>query len=292
MSGSKTTGRTPGPPRPASKAGPQPFDAPLSREAIEQALGLSAAVRVEVVEQTGSTNDDLLERARLAAPDRPTVRVAVHQVAGRGRHGRRWHDARGRALLFSVMTSWMRDPAAASAVTLACGISVAEALRQRGIEARLKWPNDLLLSERKLGGILTELAFDSQARASLVVGVGLNLCLDPETRVAIDQPAAALNERIVEARLASEREGWIALLARAVLEAIERFERDGFAPFRARFEGLFAYAGRPVVVMQAGLPTLAGVPAGIDGEGRLLLSTDTGVQAVASGELSLRPSDA
>jgi BirA family biotin operon repressor/biotin-[acetyl-CoA-carboxylase] ligase len=177
-------------------------------------------------------------------------------------------------------------------VTLACGISVAEALRQRGIEARLKWPNDLLLSERKLGGILTELAFDSQARASLVVGVGLNLCLDPETRVAIDQPAAALNERIVEARLASEREDWIALLARAVLEAIERFEREGFAPFRARFEGLFAYAGRPVVVMQAGLPTLAGVPAGIDGEGRLLLSTDTGIQAVASGELSLRPSDA
>jgi BirA family biotin operon repressor/biotin-[acetyl-CoA-carboxylase] ligase len=191
-----------------------------------------------------------------------------------------------------VMTSWMRDPAAASAVTLACGISVAEALRQRGIEAKLKWPNDLLLSERKLGGILTELAFDSQTRATLVVGVGVNLCLDPETRVAIDQPAAALNERIVETRLASEREDWIALLARAVLEAIERFEREGFAPFRARFEGLFAYAGRAVVVMQAGLPTLAGVPAGIDGEGRLLLSTDTGVQAVASGELSLRPSHA
>ena len=289
MSGPKTTGRTASPP-PQAESASQTFDAPLSPEAIEQALGLGGAVRIEVVEQTGSTSDDLLERARLAVPDRPIVRVALHQFAGRGRHGRRWHDARGRALLFSVVTPWMRDPVTAPAVTLACGISVAEALRQRGIEARLKWPNDLLLSGRKLGGILAELAFDPQGRASLVVGVGVNLCLDPETRVAIDQPAAALDERIMEARLVSEREAWIALLARSVLEAMEGFERDGFAPFRERFEGLFAYAGRPVVLIQAGLPTLTGVPTGIDGEGRLLLSTDHGVQAVASGELSLRPS--
>jgi BirA family biotin operon repressor/biotin-[acetyl-CoA-carboxylase] ligase len=291
MSASKTTGRAPGQPLPAGGSA-SPFDAPLSGEAIERALGLADSVQVQVVEQTGSTNDDLIELARRAAPERPIVRAALHQFAGRGRHGRRWHDARGRALLFSVVTSWMRDPAAASAVTLACGISVAEALRVQGIESRLKWPNDLLLSDRKLGGILTELAFDPAGRASLVVGVGLNLCLDPETRVAIDQAAAALDERVVETRLASERENWIGLLARAVLQAIERFEAEGFAPFRARFEGLFAYAGRPVVVLQAGLPTVAGVPVGVDGEGRLLLSTDAGVQAVASGELSLRPSDA
>jgi BirA family biotin operon repressor/biotin-[acetyl-CoA-carboxylase] ligase len=292
MSGSKTMGRVADQLPPGAEPGSQGFDTPLSREAIERALGPADSLRVEVVEQTGSTNDDLLERARLAAPHQPTLRVALHQFAGRGRHGRRWHDARGRALLFSVITSWMRDPAAASAVTLACGISVAEVLRQRGIEARLKWPNDLLLSDRKLGGILTELALDSAGRASLVVGVGLNLCLDPETRVAIDQPAAALDERIIESRLASEREVWIALLARAVLDATEQFEREGFAPFRARFEGLFAYAGRPVVLLQAGLPALAGVPVGVDGEGRLLLSTEAGVQAVASGELSLRPPDA
>jgi BirA family biotin operon repressor/biotin-[acetyl-CoA-carboxylase] ligase len=266
----------------------QGFDVPLSRESIEKALGSADSAQVEVVEQTGSTNDDLLERARLAAPTAPTVRAAMHQFAGRGRHGRRWHDARGRALLFSVVTSWSSDPTAASAVTLACGITVAEALRQRGIETKLKWPNDLLLSGRKLGGILTELAFDPHGRASLVVGVGVNLCLDPETRVAIDQPAAALDERVPETRLVSEREAWIGQLARAVLDAIEGFEREGFVPFRARFESLFAYAGRTVVVMQAGLPTLSGVPVGVDGTGRLLLSTDTGTQAVASGELSLR----
>jgi BirA family transcriptional regulator, biotin operon repressor / biotin---[acetyl-CoA-carboxylase] ligase len=291
MSGSKTS-RPVGPVSPVAPAGPSGFDRPLSLEAIEQALDLRDSVRVEVVEQTGSTNDDLLERARVAAADQPAVRAALHQFAGRGRHGRRWHDTRGRALLFSVMTRWLRDPAAATAVTLACGVAVAEALRARGVEAKLKWPNDILLAGRKLGGILTELAFDPQAGASLVVGVGVNLCLDPEQRVAIDQPAAALDERIAESRLAGEREGWIAALARAVLDAIDRFEQQGFGPFQVRFDELFAYAGRPVVLMQAGLPTLTGVPTGVDVEGRLLLSTDAGLQAVSSGELSLRPSDA
>jgi BirA family transcriptional regulator, biotin operon repressor / biotin---[acetyl-CoA-carboxylase] ligase len=288
MPASKTPGRTAGQTLPGTASSSQTLDAPLSYEAIKRALGPADSVRIEVVEQTGSTNDDLLELARLAAPATPTVLVAMHQFAGRGRHGRRWHDARGRALLFSVVTGWMSDPTAASAVTLACGISVAETLRLRGIEAKLKWPNDLLLSGRKLGGILTELAFDSHGRASLVVGVGVNLSLDPETRVAIDQPAAALDERVAEARLASEREIWIAQLVRAVLAAIERFEREGFAPFRARFEGLFAYTGRPVVVTQGGVLALSGVPVGVDEAGRLLLSTDAGVQAVASGELSLR----
>ena len=292
MSASRSSGRAPTQPPSAPPSDAQGFDAPLSCAAIEAALDGRDSIRVEVTEQTGSTNDDLLELARLAAPDRAVLRAALHQVAGRGRHGRRWHDARGRALLFSVMTPWSCDPAAAAAVTVACGITTAEVLRSRGIEARLKWPNDLLLSGRKLGGILTELAFDPHARASLVVGVGLNLCLDPETRVAIDQPAAALDERIVESRLAAEREAWIAALALAVLDAIGRFEQEGFAPFRARFDALFAFAGRPVVLMQTGQPALAGVPAGIDAEGRLLLSTDAGLQAISSGELSLRPADA
>jgi len=291
MSGPKTSGAG-GNVSPVRLAGASAFDLPLSRETLEQALGLADSVQVEVVEQTGSTNDDLLDRARVAAADRPAVRAALHQVAGRGRHGRRWHDARGRALLFSVMTRWFRDPAAAAAVTLACGVTVAEALHGRGIEARLKWPNDILLAGRKLGGILTELALDPQSGASLVVGVGVNLCLDPEQRVAIDQPAAALDERIEESRLAGERERWIAALARAVLDAVEQFEQQGFAPFRARFDALFAYAGRSVVLMQAGLPTLTGVPVGVDVEGRLLLCTDAGVRQVSSGELSLRPSDA
>jgi BirA family transcriptional regulator, biotin operon repressor / biotin---[acetyl-CoA-carboxylase] ligase len=268
------------------------FDLPLSGTALSLALARGDAVQVEAVEQTGSTNDDLLERARDRAPERPILRTALHQMAGRGRHGRRWHDARGRALLFSVMTRWLRDPSAAPSVTLACGVAVAEALRARGIDARLKWPNDILLGGRKLGGILTELAFDADARASLVVGIGLNLSLDPEQRVAIDQPAAALDERVPEGELGAGREAWIAQLAGAVLDAIEQFEQHGFARFRSRFDALFAYAGRPAVVSQSGQPVFSGIASGVDAEGRLLMSTDGGIQVVASGELSLRGAEA
>ena len=129
------------------------------------------AVLVETVEQTGSTNDDLLERARDRAPQRPVLLAALHQFAGRGRHGRRWHGARGRALLFSLIFPWLRQASSAPAVTLACGVAVAEAMRSRGVDARLKWPNDILLGGRKLGGLLTELAFDAEGRASVVVGI-------------------------------------------------------------------------------------------------------------------------
>jgi BirA family biotin operon repressor/biotin-[acetyl-CoA-carboxylase] ligase len=298
MSGSKS-GRAAGQqatgPAPAPVAARVPvapaFDGPLSESALAQALDRGDAVQVEVVEQTGSTNDDLLERSRERAPERPILRAALHQMAGRGRHGRRWHDARGRALLFSVMTRWISDPSAAPAVTLACGVAVAEVLRARGIDARLKWPNDILLGGRKLGGILTELAFDADGLASLVVGIGLNLSLGPEQRVAIDQPAAALDERVPEDELGAGREAWIGQLAGAVLDAIGQFEQHGFAHFRSRFDALFAYAGRPAVVIQAGQPACSGIAGGVDAEGRLLMSTDTGVQVVASGELSLRGAD-
>jgi BirA family biotin operon repressor/biotin-[acetyl-CoA-carboxylase] ligase len=167
-------------------------------------------------------------------------------------------------------------------------VAVAEALRSRGVDARLKWPNDVLLGGRKLGGLLTELAFDGQGRASIVVGIGLNLSLDPEHRVAIDQPAAALDERIAEAEMAAGREAWIALLAGAIIDAVRQFETGGFAAFRSRFDGLFAYAGRSMVLFQSGQAVCCGVAVGVDADGRLLLATDRGVQAVASGELSLR----
>jgi BirA family biotin operon repressor/biotin-[acetyl-CoA-carboxylase] ligase len=268
------------------------FEAPLSTDVLRQALAATAPVTVETVESTGSTNADLLARARARAPRDPIVRATLEQTAGRGRMGRRWHAARGHALLFSIAARWRGELACAPAVTLACGVAVTECLRQRGVDACLKWPNDVLLDGRKLAGILAELAIDPDAGATLVVGIGLNLRLDPAQRERIGRPAADLSERIDPARLALERESWIGRLAAAALGALRDVERDGFAPFRSRFDERFAYRGRAVMLTGEGRIVRAGIARGVDDEGRLLIDTGDGLHAAVSGELSLREGDA
>lgn len=267
------------------------FAQPLVAAAIERALTGTAGVAVETALETGSTNSDLLVRARLAAPAGPIVRTALVQTAGRGRHGRRWFAAPGAALLFSIAVPLARATTSKSsegAVTLACGVAVAESLRALGVPAQLKWPNDVWLAERKLGGLLCELALDASAHRTLVVGCGINLWLDPAARASIGQPAAAAIECVPFERLLAQREAWIGTLASALLAAVHEYDRHGFLPFQPRFMRRFALLGRDVEIVDQGVRGPAGRALGVDADGRLLLQTASGTIAVASGEVSLR----
>lgn len=247
----------------------------------------------EVVESTGSTNDDLVARARARAPERAILRAADAQTAGRGRRGRAWHGgAPGSSLLFSIAVPWHGAPAASAAATLACGLAAACCLRREGAEVAIKWPNDLLLDGRKLAGLLAEMVEDPAGRRTLVVGMGLNLCLDAAARTAAGQPIAELSEAIGPDAARAGRERRLALLASALIDAVRAFARDGFAPLRAEFGAHLAFVGRMVRLQDA----LAGAPGGgpcgivegVDDDGRLLLQTADGLRALASGELSLR----
>jgi BirA family biotin operon repressor/biotin-[acetyl-CoA-carboxylase] ligase len=269
----------------------RPLDAAAIREHLPADLG--SALDIETVEVTGSTNTDLLQRARQQAFVRPCLRTALEQTAGRGRQGRAWQSKpggrRGSALLFSLALP--TTSTAPAPVTLASGVTIAEQLRAARVPVQLKWPNDILLEGRKLAGILTELAIDRDGKRTLVIGVGLNLWIDPSAMSAVGpagMTAAALSERIALSELAGTRETWLALLAAAVVNAVREFEAAGFAAFRARYEDLFAYWGRKVVVVERGAPSLNGVACGIAGDGRLLIETDAGVQEVSSGDVSLR----
>jgi len=148
---------------------------------------------IEAVEVTDSTNSDLLARARVQAPQRPWLLAAGWQRAGRGRHGRAWSTPPGDAALLSVAVA-LRQQAALAPLTLACGVGVAESLQAAGVDVRLKWPNDVLLAGRKLAGILAELALDPRGVRTVVLGIGLNLVLPPDSLARIAQPAAALAE--------------------------------------------------------------------------------------------------
>lgn len=255
---------------------------PLSRDRIAKA---APRFDVEVVQETGSTNTDLLQQARQAQPSRPLLRAALRQTAGRGRHGRRWFAGAGDALLFSLAVSMKAEGGRIAAATLACGIGAAERLRAAGAAVTLKWPNDLMFDGRKLGGVLCELATDGEGRRTLVVGIGVNLHLDAATRDSISQPAAALSETTVAA---APREEMIGDIAEAVLDALLLYDEQGFVPLQPRFMALFAQRDARVDLLELGTRVASGRALGVDGEGRLLLQTAQGLRVCSSGELSLR----
>jgi len=136
---------------------------------------------VEVLEEIDSTNTELMRRARAAALD-PVLLVAERQTAGRGRLGRGWHSQAGQSLTFSLGLSLA--PRSWSGLSLVVGLSLAEQLHA---DVRLKWPNDLWLMGRKLGGILVETAGHADEREgprSVVIGVGINVARPAEAALA------------------------------------------------------------------------------------------------------------
>lgn len=270
------------------------FDSPaLSAQAIEGWLvdsGFARTVTVEAVASTGSTNDDLMKRARTAQPPQPIVRATDHQTAGRGRLRRPWVARERTAILFSVALPLPTLPAGLPAITLACGVGIADCLATRGVQVELKWPNDVRIAGRKLAGTLSELAVDADGRPTLVIGVGLNGWLDRDDRAGIDQPAAALSDVLAAAEVAAEREAWIGRLAGEILVTAERFIAEGFAPFRPRFNALLESRGQMVDIVDGAEAVASGRLLEADALGRLLVETEAGTRAISVGDVSVRES--
>jgi BirA family biotin operon repressor/biotin-[acetyl-CoA-carboxylase] ligase len=246
-------------------------------EAIWQAIEpLLPGFTVEILPELASTNSELMRRGR-AGRTEPVLLVAERQTAGRGRLGRQWHSEPGRSLTFSLGLTLA--PQDWSGLSLAVGVCLAEALHP---EVRLKWPNDLWLHDRKLGGILIETAsFGDSAPAARygVVGVGINIAPRPSDGLAT--PPAALQELLPEQSQAQ------ALLAVALplVEALRTFETSGFAPFRARFDARDALRDRAVTLSDG----TAGIARGVSEAGALLVHTALAMHAVTSSEVSVRP---
>jgi len=250
---------------------------------------------VRVVEETGSTNADLLAEARSGAAE-GLVLVAEAQTAGRGRMGRRWISPPRRALTFSVLLRPAVPAGLLGWLPLLAGVAVASALeRTAGVDARLKWPNDVLAGDAKIAGILAE-----RWGSAVVVGTGINVLqqrgeLPVPTATSLltaqagqargaepaEGPAdgADMRERLLTAVL-DELGGWY----RAWLDQPQPGDADGCG-LRGEYLRRSATVGTPVTVMLPGGQNLAGTAAGIDTAGRLEIRTGTGLVQVSAGDV-------
>lgn len=248
---------------------------------IASALGhASCRFDIDVISECASTNSLLLARAETGAPG-GTVLISEQQTAGRGRRGRVWISAPGDSLTFSVL--WRFAPGTApSGLSLAVGLAVARAISRLGAgetAVQLKWPNDILLAGRKLGGILIEL--QPGAPNTAVIGIGLNLRLPDAMPEDIRLTAAALPPGI------SPNEALAGILA-ALLSVLERFSVSGFASLREEWLRLHAFQDVPVRLLSDFDPPCDGICRGVDTDGALLFESAGGVGRVLSGEVSLR----
>lgn len=268
------------------------FAAPLERleaRALAQALGTDMRERLAglaVEDEVDSTNAQLLA-AEPPATGAFRVLCAEFQRAGRGRRGRRWHAPYAHGLCLSIATRLTAPAATLGTLSLVAGVAVLRALAREGVTGvTLKWPNDLLCDEAKLGGILSEMRSLSDDEAYVVIGVGLNV-----------RPADGLESRVrAEGGLAPADLGHFgppsrlrlaAALVDALIAAAVAFGERGFAPFAAEWSAADALRDRWVRV-QGASAVREGIARGIDAEGRLCVEFGEGTEVLTAGDVSLR----
>lgn len=258
------------------------------------ALRGSRFADVRWVAETGSTNADLRELAQEGAAD-GIVLVADHQSAGRGRLDRTWIAPPGSSLLFSTLLRPDAPPRALHLLTMAAAIAASDACAEvAGVRPRLKWPNDLVLSDaegtdRKVTGILAESVIEDGRVVAVIVGVGINVNWPAALPTELTAIATSLNHR---AGREIDREALlVAHLRRLEQLLVDLFDHDGRAALRERYRELSATIGRRVRVELAE-DVLVGTALDVDDDGSLVVGVGgTAVPVVAGDVVHLRDAD-
>jgi BirA family biotin operon repressor/biotin-[acetyl-CoA-carboxylase] ligase len=257
---------------------------------------------LERVATTKSTNEDLLARWRAGELIDPVARIAQNQTSGKGRAGRVWLSNPGDTLCFSLAYPFDKRPHELSGLSLVIGLAVVAGiagalginettLHQQGL--RLKWPNDLLLNNAKLGGILIEGGQSNPSSPTwMVIGLGLNLrnaeVISQNLENQTSFTAAALDQLLPHHAPIPDTEFiWLKLI-----EAFERhliqFEQHGFSYFKDSWSHWDALNGQSVCISGAGEEPITGVSSGVDDSGALILNQHDKSIAIHAGDVSLR----
>ena len=261
----------------------------LSRDNLTAELSQSSPTRhwvVDVFDQLPSTNDFLRERDLAERAGVIELCATDWQTAGHGRRGKNWSSQRGN-VTFTVRQRIKRPAGDLLGLSLVTGIAVSTVLRERlGVQAELKWPNDVLVDGKKLGGLLIELLTvpgDSKS-TDVVTGIGLNVHHQREfDQLGIGATSLEKLGRSPEL----DRHELIAAIAESVASLYVEFETSGWSVFEPRWRSVDALFGRAVTV--SGGSMLTGTACGVSASGALLVDTGAETTSVVAGEVSVRP---
>lgn len=253
--------------------------APLDREEIVRYAGV---FDIEIHELIDSTQSRARERVQSGLRGAAAV-IADAQSSGRGQRGRSWQSPAGAAIYMTLVWPSARKVAGLAGLSLVVGLALRATLAQWGLDARLKWPNDVWIDQRKLAGILIEVVADRH-HCNALIGIGLNLDLPATAALAIDQPWIDLKQLLDQP---PTRSLLIAALLRQLHYYLMRFDESGLAGFQEEWRSVDALAGRPIWLKEA-VSRTPGHALGIDAMGRLVVEVGGQLRKLSAGEISIR----
>ncbi|MBF8758351.1 bifunctional biotin--[acetyl-CoA-carboxylase] ligase/biotin operon repressor BirA [Pseudomonas guariconensis] len=238
-----------------------------------------------VHETIDSTNAEAL-RCIAEGEVAPFLVLAEQQTAGRGRRGRQWVSPFAENLYYSLVLRVEGGMRQLEGLSLVVGLAVMRTLQAFGLSGvGLKWPNDLLVGERKIAGILLELVGDPADVCHVVLGIGINVNMQSNDQV--DQQWTSMKR---ETGVSIDRNRLVAQLNHQLQHELARHRRYGFAAFQEEWEYANLWQGRKVSLI-AGINRIDGIVLGVDGQGALRLDVDGVEKSFSAGELSLRLRD-
>lgn len=258
----------------------------LERDEVLNWLGDEGVqFNIEILPQADSSNTLLLKRAIVDAVGTAggNVLAVEFQTAGRGRLGRTWCTGIGSSLTFSLLWRFNCGLNALSGLSLAVGVAIARVLE--GLGARgvgLKWPNDILTPQGKLGGVLIEAQGDMFGPSAVVIGIGINCFLPDNLAGRIDQPACALDEICQKM---PTRNRLLAALLHELAGVLRQFADSGFSAFITEWEHHHAYQNRQIQLRIADGSIISGIARGVSSGGELRVETAQGMRQMNSGEV-------
>ncbi|OFV34125.1 biotin--[acetyl-CoA-carboxylase] ligase [Neisseria sp. HMSC15G01] len=256
----------------------------FAEESLQQMAG-KQGFRAQLKHECSSSNDEIMALARQSADlAHKALCVAHFQTKGRGRQGRSWVNRQGECLMFSLGWAFDKPQYELGSLALVVALACRRAFADIGLDVNIKWPNDLVVANDKLAGVLIETT-RVENKTVAVIGIGINFVLPKEVENATSVQALF--------QTASKQGVSVEALLNAVLAQLDallnEYAQNGFASCVGEYDAANRDTDRPVLLLQEGRIVHEGVVKGVDAQGALRLLTDNGEKTIVSGEISLRP---